>query len=203
MNTRVFTGYGALRSLRVPGGKSRAGCHSGQRHPALSCLQPGASPEGRGPHGAYIRNNIRDCASPVRRHPHDPPRRSRRKPDAPAVSLSQRRPVKVIRAATACSLDEGAEGGCGDAVVEAEGCGGWVDYGSRSEGVAEPVSPYRKDQQVIHNMANGLGFCALSCCWFQRPRGEFLAQDPLNRFLGAGASRRSNRATARTRAPLR
>ena len=81
-------------------------------------------------------------ASPtcVRRHLHDPPRRSRRKPHAPATHLSQRRPVKVIRAVTACSLDEGAEGGCGDAVVEAEGCGGWVDYQSRSEGVAEPVS---------------------------------------------------------------
>ena len=45
-------------------------------------------------------------------------------------SSSQRRSVKVIRAATACSLDEGAEGGCGDAVVEAESCGGWVNYGS-------------------------------------------------------------------------
>ena len=36
----------------------------------------------------------------------------------------------MIRAVTACSLDEGAQGGCGDAVVEAEGCGGWVNYGS-------------------------------------------------------------------------
>ena len=84
--------------------------------PELSATRK-QSPEGRGPHGAY-KKTISD--------------------DRGGQSDSGQGSGPVVL--RLLGLDEGAEGGCGDAVVEAEGCGGWVDYQSRSEGVAEPVS---------------------------------------------------------------